>query len=785
MVNQTFDYFIPERFQEILRPGMRVIIPFGPRKITGFVIERIEESEFEHLKSLIDVLDVTPVLTEELLRLGKWLADETLSLYIMTYQAMLPQVLKAKYKKIVMKTKDKQISPLLETYFANKESLDFDEVIELIGYRTLQTYVEKGDVQIQYQVKSQETKRYQTMITPASIETLQAALEALPKNATKQKEMIQFFIDQHQPIDQAVLYRTLQVNRSQIKRLMEKNLVTEKKQEIYRNPYDNDFPKTENLTLTEEQQAAITPIFEAMDAEASSTFLLHGVTGSGKTEIYLQAIEQVIAKGEEAIVLVPEIALTPQMVHRFKGRFGSNVAVLHSALSVGEKYDEWRKVQRKEVQVVVGARSAVFAPFENLGIIIIDEEHETTYKQEESPRYHARDVAIQRSKYNQCPVVLGSATPTLESFARAKKDVYSLLTLSKRTNEQAMPQVEIIDMREELHAGNRTMFSRLLIDKVKASIDKQEQIVLLLNRRGYSTFALCRDCGHVEECPNCDISLTYHKGVNQLKCHYCSHEQPMPTICPACDSNLIRFFGTGTERVEEELTKVIPEARIIRMDVDTTRRKGAHERLLRKFQQQEADILLGTQMIAKGLDFENVTLVGVLAADSMLHLPDFRSSERTFQLITQVSGRAGRHELTGEVIAQTYTPEHYSIELASQYDFPTFYEHEMKIRRSFLYPPYVFLLLMTVSHENEQKVFEVVQQIRQMLESKLQPNSYILGPTPSPIARIKNRYRYQVMVKYRSEPGLQLLIQEILDKLIKERKQDVQIIVDMDPYQLM
>ncbi len=785
MVNQTFDYFIPERFQEMVRPGMRVIIPFGPRKITGFVIERIEESEFEHLKSLIDVLDVTPVLTEELLRLGKWLADETLSLYIMTYQAMLPQVLKAKYKKIVMKTKDKQISPLLETYFANKESLDFDEVIELIGYRTLQTYVEKGDVQIQYQVKSQETKRYQTMITPASIETLQAALEALPKNATKQKEMIQFFIDQHQPIDQAVLYRTLQVNRSQIKRLIEKKLVTEKKQEMYRNPYDKDFPKTENLTLTEEQQTAITPIFEAMDAETARTFLLHGVTGSGKTEIYLQAIEQVIAKGEEAIVLVPEIALTPQMVHRFKGRFGSNVAVLHSALSVGEKYDEWRKVQRKEVQVVVGARSAVFAPFENLGIIIIDEEHETTYKQEESPRYHARDVAIQRSKYNQCPVVLGSATPTLESFARAKKDVYHLLTLSKRTNEQAMPQVEIIDMREELHAGNRTMFSRLLIDKVKASIDKQEQIVLLLNRRGYSTFALCRDCGHVEECPNCDISLTYHKGVNQLKCHYCSHEQPMPTVCPACDSNLIRFFGTGTERVEEELTKVIPEARIIRMDVDTTRRKGAHERLLRKFQQQEADILLGTQMIAKGLDFENVTLVGVLAADSMLHLPDFRSSERTFQLITQVSGRAGRHELTGEVIVQTYTPEHYSIELASQYDFPTFYEHEMKIRRSFLYPPYVFLLLMTVSHENEQKVFEVVQQIRQMLESKLQPNSYILGPTPSPIARIKNRYRYQVMVKYRAEPGLQLMIQEILDKLIKERKQDVQIIVDMNPYQLM
>ena len=785
MVNQTFDYFIPERFQEMLRPGMRVIIPFGPRKITGFVIERIEQSEFDSLKSIIDVLDVTPVLTKELLKLGKWLADETLSLYIMTYQAMLPQVLKAKYKKSVIKAKEKEISPLLESYFASEESLDYDEVIELIGYRTLQKYIENGDVQIHYHVKSQETKRYQTMIIPAAIEILQAAMKTLSKNATKQKEMIQFFIDHHQPIDQSILYRTLQINRSHIKRFIEKDLVVEEKQEIYRNPYDNEFPKTANLVLTDEQQQAINPIFEAMQAEISRTFLLHGVTGSGKTEIYLQAIEQVIEKGKEAIVLVPEIALTPQMVHRFKGRFGSNVAVLHSALSVGEKYDEWRKVQRKEVQVVVGARSAVFAPFENLGIIIIDEEHETTYKQEESPRYHARDVAIQRSEYNRCPVVLGSATPTLESFARAKKDVYQLLTLSKRTNEQAMPQVEIIDMRQELHAGNRTMFSRLLIDKIKESMANGEQIVLLLNRRGYSTFALCRDCGHVEECPNCDISLTYHKGVNQLKCHYCSHEQPMPEGCPACDSSLFRFFGTGTERVEEELTKVIPEARIIRMDVDTTRRKGSHERLLRKFQEQEADILLGTQMIAKGLDFENVTLVGVLAADSMLHLPDFRSSEKTFQLITQVSGRAGRHELTGEVIVQTYTPDHYSIELASQYDFASFYHQEMKIRRSFLYPPYVFLVLMTVSHENEQKVFEVVQLIRQMLENKLQPDSYILGPTPSPIARIKNRYRYQVMIKYRTEPHIQSIIQELLDELIKERKQDVQIIVDMNPYQLM
>lgn len=785
VVNQTFDYDIPEAFQTMLKPGMRVIIPFGPRKITGFVIERKAESTIDKLKSIIDVLDMTPVLTPELLRLGKWLANQTLSLYITTYQAMLPQVLKAKYSKHIVRGNKEQISPMLEHYFANKTSLPFDEVIQLFGYRTLQTYIENGDVSVQYEVTSQATKRYQTMMIPASQSILENALTEIPKQATKQQAIIEFFLEHHSPIEQSTLYRVLSTNRSQLKPLFEKGYVTEEKTEIYRNPYEGTFPKTENLPLTEEQTIAIEPILETMKAETARTFLLHGVTGSGKTEIYLQSIEQVIANGKEAIVLVPEIALTPQMVHRFKGRFGAEVAVLHSALSVGEKYDEWRKIQRKEVKVVVGARSAIFAPFENLGIIIIDEEHETTYKQEENPRYHARDVAIKRSKYNYCPVVLGSATPTLESYARASKGVYKLLTLSKRTNEQAMPFVEVVDMRNELHAGNRTMFSRMLVDKVKERIAQKEQIVLLLNRRGFSTFALCRDCGHVEECPHCDISLTYHKGVNRLKCHYCAYEQPMPTTCPACESDLIRFFGTGTERVEEELTKVIPEARIIRMDVDTTRRKGAHERLLRQFEQQEADILLGTQMIAKGLDFENVSLVGVLAADSMLHLPDFRSSEKTFQLITQVSGRAGRHELTGEVIVQTYTPDHYSIELASQYNYLAFYEHEMRIRHSFLYPPYVFLFLITISHEQEGKVYDVGQRIRRMLEQRLQPNSYMLGPTPSPIARIKNRYRYQIMVKYRHEPYIQEVLQEVLDAFTNERKQDVQIIVDMNPYQLM
>ena len=425
----------------------------------------------------------------------------------------------------------------------------------------------------------------------------------------------------------------------------------------------------------------------------------------------MQSIQKVLEEGREGIVLVPEISLTPQMVNRFKGRFGDEVAVLHSGLSIGEKYDEWRKIQRKEVRVAVGARSAIFAPFENLGIIIIDEEHETSYKQEDNPRYHARDVAIERARTHNCSVILGSATPSLETFARAKKGVYQLLTLSKRMNDQSLPTVDIVDMREELREGNRTMFSRVLYDKLQDRLMKKEQTVLFLNKRGHSSFVMCRDCGYVIQCPNCDISLTYHQYQQQMKCHYCGYEAVVPTICPECTSEHIRYFGTGTQKVEEELGKIFPEARVIRMDVDTTSRKGSHEKLLTAFQEGKADILLGTQMIAKGLDFPNITLVGVLSADTMLHLPDFRSSEKTFQLLTQVSGRAGRHELAGEVVIQTYSPEHYSIELAGQQDYDQFYQKEMMIRKIHRYPPFYYLALITVSHEELMKVVDVTEKI--------------------------------------------------------------------------
>lgn len=789
VIDQTFDYTIPEQFIDVLAPGMRVIVPFGPRKIMGYVVRITSESTFKRLKPIEEVLDLVPVLTRELLDLGEWLAKETLSLSISALQVMLPQVLKSKYKKEIHRINHEQLSPELEDLFAGRDVITYEEFeSSMVKPNQLKKEIDQEKVMIEYIVKSKITKKYVTMVRPKKdVLYLEEALVDFSKAAKKQIAIIDYFIENPEEISQKLLLSKLGTTSSTVKTLVEKELLETYRKEVFRNPFDDDsIVQTHPLTLTDEQDQAIQPIIESIENVEHEVFLIHGVTGSGKTEIYLQAIQEVINKGKEAIVLVPEISLTPQMVHRFKGRFGKNVAVMHSALSAGEKFDEWRKIQRKEVQVVVGARSAIFSPFENIGIIIIDEEHETSYKQEEQPRYHARDVAIYRGKKGNFPVVLGSATPTLESFARADKNVYNLQTLKKRTNEKPMPQVITVDMRNELHAGNRTMFSRLLMDKMQAAISRGEQIVLLLNRRGYSTFIMCRDCGHVKECPHCDIALTYHKNSNLLKCHYCSFEEPVPNICPECDSDLIRYFGTGTQRVEESLAQLMPEASVLRMDVDTTRKKGAHERILTAFADKKADILLGTQMIAKGLDFENVTLVGVLTADSMLNLPDFRSSERTFQLLTQVSGRAGRHDLTGEVIVQTYTPEHYSIQMASEYNFEDFYKKEMGIRRAFQYPPYFFLALITVSHKNHVKVVQSAQSIVQQLQARISGQTVILGPTPSPIPRIKDRYRYQCMIKYKNEPELRKYIAEIQQNLSDEvRKNDLQIIVDMQPYHMM
>ncbi|WP_080846498.1 primosomal protein N' [Cytobacillus gottheilii] len=786
--DKPFDYLIPDHLIDLIKPGMRVIVPFGPRKIQGFVVDIKAESAFNSLKELIEPMDLNPILNKELLSLGDWLSDHTLSYKISAYQAMLPAALKAKYEKKLKRIDlTDHLDPSIKMLFSHHETISWDEATSHASLRTLQKAVADGSIELIYEVKERVKKKKLKAIYCSERALLQDWIDSLPANAAKQKEVLSYFLEQEGPVFQKEIEDVLEVSSAVIKGLVKKGMLSETYLEVYRDPFaERQFSSTVPLSLTEEQHKAIIPIWHSVEQHEHDVFLLYGVTGSGKTEVYLQSIQRVLEQGREAIVLVPEISLTPQMVTRFKGRFGDKVAVLHSGLSAGEKYDEWRKIQRKEVSVAVGARSAIFAPFENLGIIIIDEEHETSYKQEENPRYHARDVAIERAKTYRCPVVLGSATPALETFARAQKGVYKLLKLPKRMNNQALPGVNIIDMREELREGNRSMFSRVLLEKLRERIEKKEQTVLFLNKRGHSSFVMCRDCGYVINCPNCDISLTYHQYSRQMKCHYCGHEDHVPSSCPECGSEHIRYFGTGTQKVEEELVKVLPEAKVIRMDVDTTSRKGAHEKLLDQFQQGHADILLGTQMIAKGLDFPNITLVGVLSADTMLHLPDFRSSEKTFQLLTQVSGRAGRHELEGEVIIQTYTPEHYSVELAGTQDYDRFYDKEMMIRKIHKYPPFYYISLITVSHEQLMKAVAVTEKITGWVRTKLSDEAVVLGPVASPIPRINNRYRYQCLVKYKREPQLNGALKTVLDQYQQEiATGGLQISIDVNPFILM
>lgn len=791
-IDKPFDYRIPDKWIGIIKRGMRVIVPFGPRRIQGFVIGIKNGTDLPEkaIKDIEELLDLTPALTDELLSLSEWLSKRTLSLQIRTLQAMLPSALKAKYEKELRVLSGDSLPASIKTLFAGKESVNVKAITESKMLKEVQKQVQDGNLEIVYKV-AQKTREKKVSVVEALLpkEKLNDVMKALPGNAKKQKDILSFFIeaDDNTTIPAADLCKITGSSSSSLRTLISKGLLKETLQEIYRDPFeDRTYKKEESLPLTSDQEAAYQAIKQSVDDSSHDVFMVHGVTGSGKTEVYLQIIEQALAKGKEAIVLVPEISLTPQMVERFKRRFGSLVAVMHSGLSVGEKYDEWRKIQRSEVRLVVGARSAVFAPFENLGMIIIDEEHEASYKQEETPRYHARDVAIWRGDRHKCPVVLGSATPSLESFARAKKNVYKLLSLPNRVNNQMMPEITLVDMREEMRKGNRSMFSETLMERLQQMLAKKEQAVLFLNKRGYSAFIMCRDCGHVVKCPHCEISLTYHRHNSRLKCHYCGHEEGVPNTCPECGSEHIRYFGTGTQRVEEELTKVLPEARVIRMDVDTTSRKGAHERLLTSFGNGGADILLGTQMIAKGLDFKNVTLVGVLSADTMLHIPDFRSAEKTFQLLTQVSGRAGRHEKEGRVIIQSYEPSHYSIQLTKSHDFMTFFMQEMQNRKNQSYPPYYYLAMITISHQDLIKAASAAEKIAGFLKSNSDRSHVILGPSASPIARIKDRYRYQCMIKYKQETKVIPLMEQVMAHFTtNEETSDLLVTIDMNPNMMM
>jgi len=564
---------------------------------------------------------------------------------------------------------------------------------------------------------------------------------------------------------------------SSINTLVKKELVTFIYEEDYRYKY-NKISNYKKVKLNDEQQYCVDNVCSNIDK--SIVYLLYGVTGSGKTEVYMNIIEKVISDGKNAIMLVPEISLTPQIVDRFVNRFGDNVAILHSGLSNVEKYDEYRKIKEGKVKIVVGARSAIFAPFSNIGVIIIDEEHTSTYKQENHPRYHAKDIAILRSNYHNCPLILGSATPSLETFARAMNKNYELLTLTKRANNMILPKVTVVDMKNEIKKGNFT-FSRLLSDKIKEKISKGEQIILLLNRRGYSPLIRCSNCGEVEKCPRCDISLTYHKSSNSLRCHYCNYTKKCPNVCSKCGSADIKGIGLGTEKLELEIKEKF-NARVVRMDADTTSRKGMHEKIIKEFGEGKYDILLGTQMIAKGLDFPKVTLVGVINADMSLCVPDFRSSERTFQLLSQVSGRAGRGEYPGEVIIQTYNDEHYSIKLAKDHDYINFYKEEMKIRKVLNYSPYYFITLVKISCKDYEEGFKHANKIGDYLKKNLSKDTIILGPTMASMFKVNNIYNYQCIIKYKKDDKL-ISVLTTIDDIYKTNNM-VNVEIDVDPIRL-
>ena len=783
--DQPYSYKVPEEFAGMLEVGMRVHVPFGKanRLIQGIVLGMESQSDAdvadEDLKEIAEVLDFSPVLTEEQLWLAEELRKSVFSYKISILKAMLPGFLNSSYDKILyplesLSQEDK------ERLFGSQESLAFSS-LDLEKQAEMMRLTRKGLLKLEYQAVDQKKVKTQSWV--------QVNLDKLEKleisnRAKKKLELREYLLAHLETVPLADLLK--HYSREQINFFVEHGAITIVQKEVQRSAaYFEGIESNQALELNPEQKQACEAVVGAI-GKKHPPFLLQGITGSGKTEVYLQIIQGALDMGKTAIVLVPEISLTPQMTERFIARFGEQVAILHSGLSNGEKYDEWRKVERGEAQVVVGARSAIFAPLKDLGVIIIDEEHEASYKQDSNPRYHARDVAILRVQYNRAALVLGSATPSLESRARAGKGVYQHLRLTKRANPLAsVPEVQLIDFRDYIGQNETSNFTPPLIEAIQDRLAKKEQVVLMINRRGYSSFVMCRECGTVDTCPNCDISLTLHMDTKTMNCHYCGFSKEIPHVCPNCQSRSIRYYGTGTQKAYDELTELFPEARILRMDVDTTRKKGSHQTLLDQFGKGEADILLGTQMIAKGLDFPNVTLVGVLNADTALNLPDFRSSERTFQLLTQVAGRAGRAEKAGQVLIQSYNPNHYAIRFAKEHDYEGFYAYEMGIRRQLGYPPYYFTIGITLSHKKEEEVLERAYQVMEILRSGLSDASIILGPTPKPIARTHNLYHYQILIKYRLEDELDSTLNQVLALTQERENSELRLSIDHEPQQFL
>jgi len=724
-LNKYYDYEIPSNILDLIKVGTHVNVDFNKRIITGCVIEITDKTEFRNkLKKIDSISTVRPAISPTLLSLAKWMADYYCCSKEEAVKVLLPGVIRSG------KTSQKNL------FF-----ISLDDAKSAAEYLFKTKNIPESHVKIlEYMIAKVEV----------SLSTLKSVIKC---------------------------------SDSPINTLLGKGILIKSKKQIDRLSYPvNEIVRTEPHDLTDEQADVLTEI-NGMILNRSEYFvaLLYGITGSGKTEIYLQAIEHTIKLGKEAIVLVPEISLTPQTTERFRSRFGDMVSVLHSGLSDGERFDEWTKVYQGKVKIVVGARSALFAPFSNLGLIVVDEEHEQTYKQEESPRYNARDMAVMRGSLEEAVVILGSATPSFESFYNAAKGKYKLLKLTKRVEEQPMPEIKLIDMRCETTDLGHNLFSKDLVRAVYEKLNKKEQTIIFLNRRGFASHMTCPSCGYTASCSSCSIDYTYHKSKNLLSCHLCGSLVEAPRKCPKCNSPEIKYSGTGTEKIELIASKLFPSAKIARMDSDTMRNKNSYEKILTSFKRREIDILVGTQMLAKGLDFPNVTLVGVINADISLHMPDFRASEKTFQILTQVSGRAGRGSAAGEVYIQTYTPFHYAIQAAVSHDYHSFYENEIVTRKILKYPPEGHLLVIRFIGENEDEVKNSAQIYYDVI-SKIQSENIIISPVvPSPISKIKNRYRYMIIMRGNINNSVKLLLANTLKKI---KKNKVRITLDVDAVNL-
>jgi len=792
-VDRVFDYLIPPELALNIGVGSVVLVSFGSTKQIGHVIGISEHSAAKNLLPIEALINERPVFDERMVELCGWIAGYYLSTMNEAIKLALPP---GHGRKVIQSIRitghpGDNLTARQGEVFETLKSLGGDTQIialkEACGNKDITSIIKKlqeaGLVERYYDIErpkvSEATERYAVLMPTQS--TNDAILGELNRAPKQRKIMELMFL--HGAIQIPRLLAEINASYSSLQALADRGFIRIEERTVNREPELYFYEKDKAVELTDEQQSSLSAIEDSIERGLNDTFLLQGVTGSGKTEVYLRAIQKVLDAGKSAIVLVPEIALTAQAVARFRARFNQTVAVLHSGLGVGERYDQWRGIQEGSYRVVVGARSAVFAPVSDLGVIIVDEEHEASYKQGRNPRYNAREVAIKRASLEGACVVLGSATPSLETKRRAEMGLCKQLFLKKRVWERELPRIEIVDMRDEPYQKEKPVMGNLLRNRLEETLGAGEKAILFLNRRGFSSFILCQDCGFVPKCRNCAVSLTYHSVNHSLRCHHCNFAVKAPDKCPKCSSHNVKYPGSGTQRVETELHGLYPDVPVIRMDADTTTRKGAHQKRLSLFQKEKSAILLGTQMIAKGLDFPEVTLVGVINADTSIHLPDFRAGEYTFQLLMQVAGRAGRGEQPGRVVIQTYMPDSYPLEATLVGDYDEFYKIELEFRRELSYPPFSSMIRMLFSGREPEAVVGLSRRAAKIIEkADLGESVAIVGPSPAPILKVKKDYRWHILLKVRDDLTVKKFLEDNFQRFVPKKYQNVVILsIDVDP----